>query len=100
MAKMLEVDVALLRQLGSDLAAVADTVTKLDGHVGLAAVPAGLAGSDSAGVAAGAGERVEAVVHAVGTRVRTMAAAASSGADTYEAAEAAFAAALTSIGTR
>lgn len=94
---MLDLDVALLRTLGSDLTAVADTVAKLDGSSGLAGVPSGLAGSDSARAAAGAGARVEAAVRAVGARVRT---AASSGASTYEAADAAFADALKSIGPR
>jgi len=100
MAGMLEVDVALLRTLGSYLTAVADAVAGLDGRSGLAGVPSGLASSDSAGVAAGAGERVEAAVKAVSGRVRDMATAASSGATTYEAAEAAFAAQLKSIGAR
>jgi len=99
-AEMLDVDIALLRTLGSDLTAVADTVAKLDGRSGLAGVPSGLAGSDSARVAAGAGARAEAAVKAVGARVRMMATAASSGANTYEAADTAFADALKSIGPR
>ena len=102
MAGILDVDIALLRTLGSNLTAVADTVAGLDGSSGLAGVPSGLAGADSARVAAGAGagERVEAAVKAVGARVRTMATAASSGASTYEAADMAFADALKSIGPR
>jgi hypothetical protein len=99
-AGMLDVDIALLRTLGSDLTAVADAVAGLDGRSGLAGVPSGLAGADSARVAAGAGARVEAAVKAVGARVRTMATAASSGASTYEAADMAFADALKSIGPR
>ena len=93
---MLDVDIALLRTLGTDLTAVADTVAHLDGSSGLTGVPSGLAGSDSARVAACAGARVE----AVGAGVRTMASAASSGASTYEAADTAFADALKSIGPR
>jgi len=99
-AGILDVDIALLRTLGRNLTAVADTVAGLDGSSGLAGVPSGLAGADSARVAAGAGERVEAAVKAVGARVRAMATAASSGASTYEAADAAFADALKSIGPR
>ncbi len=74
MAGILDVDIALLRTLGSNLTAVADTVAGLDGSSGLAGVPSGLAGADSARVAAGAGagERVEAAVKAVGARVRAM----------------------------
>jgi hypothetical protein len=97
---MLDVDIALLRTLGTDLTAVADTVAHLDGSSGLTGVPSGLAGSDSARVAACAGARVEAAVKAVGAGVRTMASAASSGASTYEAADTAFADALKSIGPR
>lgn len=100
MAGMLEVDIALLRALGTDLTAVADTVGKLDGASRLVGVRSGLAGSDAAGVAAGAGEHVEAAVKVVSGRVRAMATAASSGASTYEAADAAFAAQLRNIGTR
>lgn len=58
--------------LGRDLGVVADTVTGLDTQSGLTGVSSGLAGSDSAGAAGRAGERVEAAVQTVSARVRAM----------------------------